>query len=242
MVKVEICINCDSSQSVSESVGAAFLGGASTVELCANMKEDGFTPTKTQIIEARKAFENRNGLMVMIRNRSGDFSYSEKEIIEMGEQIKMASGAGADGVVFGVLNKENNVDVNSLQYLLKIANKHKLEVTFHRAFDATPNQLEALEILEKFGVNRILTSGTKWNQNKTALDGINDLAQIIKISKNNIEIVIGGGVNINNVCKILNNIYLTDKIISVHSYSGVQINGHTKLDLVKMLVEKTKIF
>ena len=73
MVKFEVCINCDGKQSVTEAVGYAYAGGASTVELCGAMHLDGLTPTQEHIIEARKAFKDRSGLMIMIRPRGGDF-------------------------------------------------------------------------------------------------------------------------------------------------------------------------
>ncbi|MFZ1291106.1 MAG: copper homeostasis protein CutC, partial [Melioribacteraceae bacterium] len=63
MIKVEVCINCDGAQSVKDSVEAAYLGGASTIELCGAMHVNGLTPKMSQIVEARKAFKNRHGLM-----------------------------------------------------------------------------------------------------------------------------------------------------------------------------------
>ena len=55
MIGVEICIASDGAQSVEEAVTAAFVGGASTVELCSTMHSDGLTPTKEQIEQARNA-------------------------------------------------------------------------------------------------------------------------------------------------------------------------------------------
>ena len=63
-----------------EAVGAAHRGGASTVELCGAMRCEGLTPRKEQIAEARKAFGDRDGLMVMIRPRAGEFNYSQSEL------------------------------------------------------------------------------------------------------------------------------------------------------------------
>ena len=76
MIKTEICINCDSIQNMKSDVSAAYTGGASTIELCGEMQFDGLTPPKESIIVARKIFQ-RNGVMVMIRPRKGDFSYTE---------------------------------------------------------------------------------------------------------------------------------------------------------------------
>jgi copper homeostasis protein len=242
MIKVEVCINCDGAQSVKDSVEAAYLGGASTIELCGAMHVNGLTPKMSQIVEARKAFKNRHGLMVMIRPRAGDFSYSEKEISEMKQQIKIASDSGADGVVLGVLNKNNNIDIESMNQLMEICKQNNLKITFHRAFDAMQNPIETIELLIKVSVSRILTSGTLWEENKSALEGTNNLNQFINKAKNKIEIVIAGGINNQNVGMILDRLNLSKSKISVHSYSGVQENGFTNLELVKSLVSEVKKF
>lgn len=243
MVNIEVCINCDSNQSVHDSVSAALQGGAATIELCGAMHLDGLTPTQKQIIDARKAFIDKPGLMVMIRPRAGNFCYSNQEINLMCEQIKMAANVGADGIVLGTLNEnKNTLAIDSLNKLLDLASKYKLKSTFHRAFDATPNPMDTLEILINLNVNRILTSGTEWGQNQTALDGVDRLNKIINKSKGRIEIVIGGGVNNNNVDKILKQLPILNNKISVHSYSGVQENGYTTIDAVKSLVNEVKNF
>jgi copper homeostasis protein len=155
----------------------------------------------------------------------------------------MAADAGADGVVIGVLYQEDNtIDINSLKLLTEESIKRKLSVTFHRAFDAAVNRIEALEVLIDLGINRVLTSGTAWGSNKSALYGVDTLKQIVKASGNKIEIVLGGGINQNNVTEILNHLNLDDNNISVHSYSGVQKNGKVDLNAVKSLNAAVKVF
>lgn len=48
---------------------------------------------------------------VMIRPRTGDFLYSDAEIRVMLADIRAFKDAGADGVVFGVLETDGKVDV-----------------------------------------------------------------------------------------------------------------------------------
>lgn len=239
MIKVEICINSDSVQSISDSVGAAYSGGASRVELCGAMHLDGLTPKIEQIITASKAFRDRPGIMVMIRPRSGDFCYSTQEINRMTRQIHMAGESGAGGIVLGVLrNKDNSVDADLLFKLKDICSQYNLSTTFHRAFDATPDPFKSIESLIELGVDRILTCGMPWGIKRTLLDGTDKLRQIIELSSGRIEIVIGGGINVFNVKKILSHLPLSGNKISVHSYSGVQKNGITKLEEIKKLVHE----
>lgn len=238
MIKVEVCINCDTLINVRNSISAAYHGGASTIELCSAMHFDGLTPVKEHIVAARKAFHDRAGLMVMIRPRKGDFSYTGQELLTMHREIHTAAEAGADGVVFGVLQKnDDSIAVEPLRQLIQTAGSYGLKVTFHRAFDATPNPLETLAVLIDLGVHRVLTSGMPWGQKGTALDGIGRLDQIIKQSKGRIEIVVSGGISPTNVVNILNRLPLDAGNVSVHAYSGVQENGITTTEAVKSLVD-----
>lgn len=237
MINVEICINSDGGQSVSDAVSAALHGGASTIELCAAMEVGGLTPERHHIREARKAFKDKNGLMVMIRPRAGDFCYASNEIQVMHDQIKMAAEEDANGVVFGVLRKEDDgLDLDQLNRLVETGKGLGMKTTFHRAFDATSNSLETLEYLIDGGVDRVLTSGTSWYDPRPAVKGVNQLNQIIEQAKGRIEIVVGGGVAIGNVEKLLRNLILSYNNISIHAYSGAQENGITKRRLVHSLV------
>jgi len=243
MVKVEVCINSDAIDGFYNPVKSAYLGGAARVELCSSMQFYGLTPKKEHIIEARKAFGNKKGLMVMIRPRKGDFSYSKNEILVMHRQIQMAAEAGADGVVFGVLQKsDNRLNKNVFEELLQTCNSNNLQLTFHRAFDESPNPLETLDQLLELGVDRILTSGIPWGQKGNALDGVEMLNKYINEVNGKIEIVVGGGVNSSNVKKILNSLTLKKGNVSVHAYSGVQDNGITTATATKALVDAVKDF
>ena len=149
----EICANS------AESCVAAQQGGAHRVELCASMPEGGTTPSWGEIKLARKLIDIR--LHVIIRPRGGDFLYSPLEVDIMEEDIRMAREAGADGVVFGCLTPDGELDMPVMQRLMKAA--EGMSVTFHRAFDYVAHPDEVLEQLVELGVNRILTSGQHLN-------------------------------------------------------------------------------
>ena len=225
MVKIEVCINCDAKQSITESVSLAFLKNASSVELCSSMEFDGLTPSAPQIIEARKAFKDRVGLMVMIRPRKGNFCYSNQEVQLMKKQIRSASLHKADGVVFGVLKKDDTIAEDQLNELVELSKELNLVTTFHRAFDATPDFLASLDVLIKAGIDRVLTSGTRWQSRQPAVEGIEIIKEIIHYSDNRIEVVIGGGINRHNIAMILGSMPSKDSRVSVHAYSGVKQNG-----------------
>ena len=243
MIGVEICIDCDSGQPVDEAVAAAFEGGAATVELCGTMACDGLTPTQKQVIAARRTFSTRPGLMVMIRPRSGGFFYGQHELATMRRQIAMVAAAGADGVVFGVLHEcERRIDTAALQVLLATSAEFDLCVTFHRAFDAVADPFVALEILIDAGVDRILTSGTPWGKEKSAVDGIEPLRQIIASAAGRIEIVVGGGICASNIQDVFATLVPSRRRVSLHAHSGAQQGGITTVSAVQALVAAARPF
>ncbi|MGH1363747.1 MAG: copper homeostasis protein CutC [Calditrichia bacterium] len=237
-VDLEICINCDGPQSVYDAVSAAYYGGAARVELCAAMHLDGLTPGKEHISEARKAFKDRPGLMVMIRPRADNFCYSTSELTLMKQQIEMAAAIRADGVVFGVLQKTDfRLSLPALDILVNLSRKNNLTTTFHRAFDATPDAFEALQILIDFGVDRVLTSGTNWQGRQPATKGKQKLSRLIEASNRQIEIVIGGGINRSAIRALTKALPIDQGNVSFHAYSASLDNDSTTMETVSTLDE-----
>ena len=108
----EVCAN-----SV-ESCLAAQAGGADRVELCAGIPEGGTTPSYGEISTARDMLTTTR-LHVIIRPRGGDFLYSPIEVRTMLKDIEMARQLGADGVVFGCLTANGEIDLPVMQELMK---------------------------------------------------------------------------------------------------------------------------
>lgn len=187
--KIEICAN-----SV-ESAVKAQQAGAYRVELCAGIPEGGTTPSFGEIRMARQLL-NQTKLHVIIRPRGGDFLYSPLEQEIMLHDIKVSRQLGADGVVFGCLTAEGNVDMPLMKKLMNAVGD--MSVTFHRAFDMCRNPKEALENIIELGIDRILTSG----QEATAEKGIPLLKELVVQADGRIIIMPGCGVNAGNIRKI----------------------------------------
>ncbi|GIL93183.1 hypothetical protein Vretifemale_20580 [Volvox reticuliferus] len=195
---VEVCID-----SVHGAL-AAQSGGADRVELCAALVEGGITPSAGLITACRKAFQGK--LMVIIRPRGGDFLYTEEEENVMQEDIRQAKVSGADGVVFGCLQSDGTVDMDATGRLLRQAQMLNLDVTFHRAFDMTPDPVQALDDLLAVGVPRVLTSGCKL----TALQGADTIAELVHRSAGRITVLAGGGVTPTNAAELVRRTGVTE--------------------------------
>jgi copper homeostasis protein len=182
-ILVEVCVD-----SVASAV-AAERGGAQRVELCSALIEGGVTPSSGLIESVR----GRVSISLMVRPRGGDFFYDEDEFSIMRLDIETAKRLGADGVVFGLLSADGNVDVERTRQLIDLA--RPLAVTFHRAFDMTRDLFRALEDICGAGADGILTSGGE----ATAAEGVAVIKRLVKMAGDRIGIMAGSGINPGNV-------------------------------------------
>lgn len=177
-----------------ESALAAQAGGAYRIELCEDLLEGGTTPSAGMIEVCRERLQIP--VHVLIRPRGGDFVYSDLEIEVMQRDIALARRVGAQGVVFGALHADGTVDVERTKALLGVA--QPLSVTFHRAFDFTPDADAALDALIALGIDRVLTSG----QARAADEGIGTLARLVTRAAGRIAILAGGGLSEENIARV----------------------------------------
>ena len=119
---------------------AAYQGGADRLELCANLVIGGTTPSRALFLQVQRDFDIK--INVMIRPRFGDFLYDDAELEEMCAEIASFRDLGANGVVFGVLTPEGELDEARMARLISCAGN--MEVTLHRAFDMTRDPFAAL--------------------------------------------------------------------------------------------------
>ncbi len=189
-MKIEVCI-----ESVDEA-RAAHHYGLTRVEVCGALDIGGITPPASLIEYCANQIQPE--CHVMIRPRGGNFAYSQTEIDLMAKDIRTAAKLGANGVVFGCLTTDNNLDVHSNKRLSKVAGDCGLEATLHRAFDLCPNTSYTQEALLEIGFTRILTSGRA----SSVTDGYTTLRDIVKTEGQTHEIMAGGGVNETNAKRL----------------------------------------
>ncbi|WP_199725995.1 copper homeostasis protein CutC [Leptotrichia sp. OH3620_COT-345] len=189
---LEICVD-----SVESAINAQ-KGGANRLELCSNLIIGGTTPTKSLFEEVKKNVDIP--VNVLIRPRFGDFLYSPYESDIIKNEVEMFKKLGADGIVVGVLTENGEIDTVNMKKIIE--KSENIPITFHRAFDVCKDPVKAYYELKELGVKIILTSG----QEENCLKGKKNLKKLVTLSnndKNNSpEILIGGGLNINNISEI----------------------------------------
>lgn len=235
----DFCIeNCAGS---AESARRAELGGAQRIELCAGLPEGGTTPSYGEILMARKQVSI--ALNVIIRPRSGDFLYSQLEAEEMLADIRMAIDLGADGIVVGCLTPEGDVDKEMLARFVEAAQDRP--VTFHRAFDVCRDPQQALEDIIGAGCKRILTSGGA----NSALEGAENLAQLVQQAGDRIIIMPGAGITPENIATIAEQTGAREFHLSARSpiesqmiyrHPGVSMGGVVKVEEYSNLYTDTE--
>ena len=167
--------------------------GAYRIELCKDLHLDGLTPDYET---AKKTIDSLNiPVFILIRPREGDFIFSDEEFELMKRDIIKFKEMGCKGIVSGVLNNDNSIDIKRTKDLIELS--RPLEFTFHRAFDIVSDPLKEIENLIRLGVDRILTSGQK---NK-AIEGLYLLEKLNNISKKRIVIMPGSGISNTNFKK-----------------------------------------
>lgn len=180
------CCCTDSGEAVE-----AQAGGAGRIELCEDLPCGGVTPSRDNITKVLS--EVAVPVNVLIRARGGDFVYTEEEIEEMVESIRMCKSMGVNGVVIGALKPDGSVDMDAMRRMMEAA--EGLSVTFHRAFDECNDPLKALEDIISLGCNRLLTAGHATNVN----DGAPMLKELVDRAAGRIVIMAGSGVRPGNI-------------------------------------------
>ena len=177
-----------------ESALAAAKGGANRLELCSNLIIGGTTPSQWLLKEIRNYTDIK--INVLIRPRFGDFCYSDYEFNIMKEEVQMFRELGVSGAVFGILKPDGTLNLKAMEVLMNLAND--MEVTLHRAFDVCRDPYIALDQAKSLGIRSILTSGQK----NTCLAGSSLIKELVELSRGEIEILVGGGVNAEVIKKI----------------------------------------
>ena len=178
---LEVCVD-----SVESAVSAA-RGGATRLELCANLVIGGTSPDEDLFRMVRERVDIL--VRVLLRPRFGDFLYSEEEFELLRRQMRRFAALGADGIVIGMLRPDGTLDEARMAELISLAGG--CGVTLHRAFDVCRDPLEALDAAVRLGVDTILTSG----QQASCAQGSELLRELVARSGGRPQILIGAGVS-----------------------------------------------
>mgnify|MGYP001479530039 FL=1 len=197
----------------------------SRIELCEKKDLGGITPRRKLI---KESLQLGTPIHPIIRPRGGDFNYSSREFDIMLDDVSFCRDNRCSGIVFGFLNKKNDVDISLCREIIKVSGN--MSLTFHRAFDKTRNPFESMEKIIDLGFDRILTSGQK----SDAVSGLRLINALTEKSNGRISIMPGAGVRSSNIDILLKN----NKISEFHS--SCYINNLFSVEELNRLIKKLK--
>lgn len=200
-------------------------GGASRIELCADLACGGVTPDRKTLEEVLAKVSIP--VNVLVRPRGGDFIYSGTEIQEIADGIDMCKSLGVNGVVIGALDQAGDVDIAAMEFLM--GRSQGLGVTFHRAFDECRDPFKTLEDIISLGCGRLLTAGHATNVN----DGLETLRMLNEAAAGRITVMAGSGVRPANIALLEEYTGIKEFHSSSHGADGL-----TSRDIVARMVQR----
>lgn len=203
---LEVCVDS------LESALAAKAGGATRLELCANLVIGGTTPSLALL----RAVKGETGLPVhaLLRPRSGDFLYTDREFSLLLEEGEALLDQGADALVCGCLTPQGDLDLPRMEQLAALAHSLGRRFTLHRAFDLCRDPFAALETCKALGVDTILTSG----QAASCLEGAALLGELAGAAAP-VELLVGAGVDaaairaLRRACPLFTSFHMSGKAV-----------------------------
>lgn len=190
-VIVEVCVG-----SVEDCV-VANNAKVDRIELNNGLYLGGLTPSLATLIMSKEATDIP--IVSMIRPRGGGFHYNDIEVATMFMDARILLENGSDGLAFGFLTESGLVDEELTLKMVKLCHEFQAEAVYHRAFDVVEDANKAMKSLINCGVDRVLTSGLA----AKSIDGIKVLKTLNDLYGDRIEILIGSGVNKDNVLELV---------------------------------------
>ena len=203
-VLLEVC--CGSADDVIE----AYKAGADRVELNSDLFHGGLTPTVGTLAVAKR--ETDLPIMTMIRPREGGFCYTEAEFQVCLEDARTLLERGADGLVFGFLTANGEIDLERTGMLAEITRATGKESVFHRAIDVVSDWKRAIDMLADLHITRVLTSG----QAPSVSDGTETIREMIAYAGSRIQILPGAGITLRNAGRIIRETGTNQIHIAIH--------------------------
>lgn len=169
--------------------------GADRIELISAFSEGGLTPSYGMIEKVVQTV--RIPVNIMIRPHAKSFVYTREEIDIMKKDIAAAKELGVNGIVFGALNEHGEVSEECVRELIECCSG--IDITFHKAIDMLSDIVKGINVLSAYpGIKTVLTAGGKGN----ITENIPLLKEMIG-SSGHINIMVGGGLNFENIRRII---------------------------------------
>lgn len=186
---------------------AAVAGGADRLELAGCHTTAGALSPGVGLMMAARRIAPNLPIFAMVRPRYGAFIYDDEEVLQMEHDIDSARASGMDGVIFGAVTPDHELDVPALQRLFGAA--EGLEVCINMAFDRCRDLAATLDWLIRDGrAARVLTAGGA----RTALEGADRISRLITQSAGRMGVLPGTAIDADSLPKLLDAVPEVDQV------------------------------
>ena len=185
MILKEVCVD-----NLNDAI-KAYKCGANRIEFCSDLDQDGLTPKIDELLTLSNTIDIP--IRCMLRPHSNSFIYDEDDLKKIEHTINFCKKIKIDGVVFGSLNNENEIDFDILEYI-SIMSK-PLKLIFHKAIDFTPDFSKSFKsLIDSKLVDGVLTTGGK----AKAIDNLELLSKISSTVTKDFEFIACGNITYEN--------------------------------------------
>lgn len=192
-----------------EDAKMAMQAGANRLELVTNMDVGGLSPNVSCVQSVLQAVDIP--VNVMVRNQGDTFTYSLDDIQEMTNYINELNKLPINGIVFGALTKNGAIDFELLTKFKNLSTAK--DFTFHRAIDVDKENYLANCQLLSGQVTNILSSGS------LELPLSNNLDLLTQVDNFEFQLIVGGGINSENLPLIIDGLNNCDIHIGSLAYN-----------------------
>lgn len=191
-IKIEIC--CGSIEDVKT---ADKYDEIDRMEVNSHLEEGGLSMDHDVFLQVRSLTKKQ--LMCMVRQKPGDFIYTSEQKQAMLAEAEYYMQHGADGIVFGSLTEDHEIDLPFTKQMIELIHTYHKEAVFHKAFDETPDFSLAAKQLCELQCDRLLTSA----HCPDCLQGAKIIGMLEEKYGDRMQILPGGGINASNVVETL---------------------------------------
>lgn len=178
------------------SAQLAVAAGADRIEACEALELGGITPS-VEVLDDILEHRPELGIHALLRSRPGDFIYDKEDLSVMERQSSRLAAAGVSGIVLGALDRRGSLDLEAIQKLAGAALEINpdIEITIHRAVDASVDPVRAISQLLPLAPRRVLTSGGR----ESAGQGMATISRMVQAADSKIQIMSGGGMRVQDI-------------------------------------------
>lgn len=135
----------------------AYRGGASRIILSHYLHNGGLTPSIAELLKIKNNMKME--VICMVRPRPAGYCYRDEDIETMMLDAEILLDNGADGIAFGFLTDECEIDIVHTRKMIELIHTYGKKAIYNQAIDSAEDIDKSMNILITMRTDGIYTSG-----------------------------------------------------------------------------------